>query len=219
TFENTLRRLAIILEEQVTLTQGLCPGTDADLIRILRKVEEKRYFQYYRTTIDQKVRKEWIDNPEFKKLLRGETAEVRTKCIEAITQWKVQFAKKKKNILLIDYHKYEGGGKVSTLKSAGKPINDSTYPYFALIDLWIEVLGDAPEDSPLTPEHWKKMNEIVYNKIPPISSHLCNTKDWGQTKAVLLEMMRFFVLYGAQDASVTLFVARAVAIITQNLPI
>ncbi|MCP3684335.1 MAG: hypothetical protein GY861_16780, partial [bacterium] len=128
-------------------------------------------------------------------------------------------AKKKKNLLLINHRKYEVGGKVSTLKSTGKPINDSSYPYFALIDLWIEVLGDAPEESPLTPQRWKKTNEIVYNKIPPISSHLCNTKDRQQIKAVLLEMMQLFILHGAQDASMTLFVARAVAIITQNLPI
>ncbi|MCP3683228.1 MAG: hypothetical protein GY861_11110, partial [bacterium] len=151
-------------------------------LNILRKVEEKHYFESYQTTIDQKVQREWIENPEFKRLLHGETAEVRTKCIEAITQWKVQFAKKKKNILLIDHQKYEVGGNVSTLKSDGKPINDSAYPYFPLIDLWIEVLGDSPEDSPLTREHWDKMNEIVYNKIPPVPSHLYNTQDRQRTK-------------------------------------
>ncbi len=105
------------------------------------------------------------------------------------------------------------------MKSAGKPINDSSYPYFAMIDLWIEVLGDSPEESPLTREHWERMNEVVYNKIPPIPSHLCNTNDQQKTKGVLQEMMQLFILYGAQDASMTLFVARAVSIITQNLPI
>ncbi|MCP3684294.1 MAG: hypothetical protein GY861_16575, partial [bacterium] len=122
-------------------------------------------------------------------------------------------------MLQIEHRKYEVGGKVSTLKSAGKPTNDSAYPYFALIDLWIEILGDSPDDSPLTPEHWKKMNDIVYNKIPPASSHLSYTNDREKTKTALLEMMQLFILYGAQDASMTLFVARAVAIITQSLPI
>ncbi len=31
--------------------------------------------------------------------------------------------------------------------------------------------------------------------------------------------MRLYILYGAQDASMILFIARVVAIITQNLPI
>ncbi|MCP3686619.1 MAG: hypothetical protein GY861_28610 [bacterium] len=88
-----------------------------------------------------------------------------------------------------------------------------------MIDLWIEVLGDSPEESPLTREHWEWMNEIVYNKIPPIPSRFCHTKDRQKTKEVLREMMQLFILYGAQDASMTLFVARAVSIITQNLPI
>ncbi len=95
--------------------------------------------------------------------------------IKAITQWKVHYAKQKKNPLLINFQKYEVGGKVSTLKSAGKPINDSSYPYFVLIDLWIEVLRDSPGESPLTLKHWEKMDEIVYSKIPPIPSHLYNT--------------------------------------------
>ncbi len=55
TFENTPRRLAVILEEHYNDTQGLCPGTDPDSRTILRKVEKKFYFEYYRTTIDQKV--------------------------------------------------------------------------------------------------------------------------------------------------------------------
>ncbi|MCP3681061.1 MAG: hypothetical protein GY861_00085, partial [bacterium] len=93
------------------------------------------------------------------------------------------------NLLLIDHQKYGVRGKVSTLKSAGKPINDSPYSYFALIDLWIKVLRDSPEESPLIREYWNKMNEIVYNKIPPVSSRLYNTKNRQQTKAVLLEMM------------------------------
>ncbi|MCP3682255.1 MAG: hypothetical protein GY861_06135 [bacterium] len=119
----------------------------------------------------------------------------------------------------IDHEKYEVGGKVSTLKSAGKSTNDSSYPYFPLIDLWIEILGDSPADSPLTPEHWKKMNELVYNKIPTASSRFNYTNDQEKTKTALLDMMRLFVLYGAQDASMTLFIARALAIITSNLPI
>ncbi len=99
--------------------------------------------------------KEWSNNPEFTRHLRGNTSHLMTRCIEAITQWKAHCAKRKKNLLLINHQKYELGGKVSTLKSTGKPINDSSYPYFAMIDLWIEVLGDSPEESPLTREHWE----------------------------------------------------------------
>ncbi|MCP3682256.1 MAG: hypothetical protein GY861_06140, partial [bacterium] len=55
TFENTLRRLAVILEKHCLESQSTCPGTDKDLVRILRHVEKKPYFEYHRTTIDQKV--------------------------------------------------------------------------------------------------------------------------------------------------------------------
>ncbi len=91
-----------------------------------------------------------------------------TKCVKFIIRWKVRF---------------------STLKAAEEPINESSYPYFALIDLWIKVLGDSPEESPLTYEYWNKMNEIVYNKIPPVSSRLYNTQNRQQTKIVLVKMM------------------------------
>ncbi len=63
------------------------------------------------------------------------------------------------------------------LKTSGKPINDSSYPYFALINLWVIILGDNPEQSPLAYEYRERMNEIVYNKIPPVPSRLYNTKD------------------------------------------
>ncbi|MCP3686347.1 MAG: hypothetical protein GY861_27195 [bacterium] len=92
-------------------------------------------------------------------------------------------------MLKIGSHTYEVGGKVSTLKAAGKPPDNVHFPYFALIDVWIEVLGDSAEDSPLKPEHWKRMNQIVYNDILPPFHCLNYTNDRQKTKAYLLEMV------------------------------
>ncbi len=58
-----------------------------------------------------------------------------------------------------------------------------------MIDLLVEILGDAAEESPLDSAHWELLNEIVYNEIPPIPDHLRNMKDRHRTKRALLEMM------------------------------
>ncbi len=63
------------------------------------------------------------------------------------------------------------------------------------------------------------MNEIVYNEIPQFPDHLNNIKDHQRTKRILLEMMWLFVLYRAQDGSLTVFIAKGLAIITSELPI
>ncbi|MCP3681510.1 MAG: hypothetical protein GY861_02375 [bacterium] len=47
TFENTPRRLAVILEDHYNQTKGTCPGTDPDLKAIMIAVEQKPYFEYY----------------------------------------------------------------------------------------------------------------------------------------------------------------------------
>ncbi len=44
------------------------------------------------------------------------------------------------------------------------------------------------------------------------------TKDQQKTKRILKEMMQTFVHYRAQYALMTLFIARGLAMITQNLP-
>ncbi|MCP3682344.1 MAG: hypothetical protein GY861_06600, partial [bacterium] len=93
-----------IFEKQLNENQGSCPGTDKDLRDILWKIKEKPYFNYYKTTIDQQVQEDWNENPEFKRLLnQGGSSGLRTKCIEAITQWKARFAKQKINKLQIDH--------------------------------------------------------------------------------------------------------------------
>ncbi len=102
----------------------------------------------------------------------------------------MEYASRKNNLLLINQQDYELGGKVSTLKAAGKPTTkDRIYTYLSMIDLFVEVLGDSLEESPLDPEHWKLLNEIVYNEIPQFSDRLRNTKDCQRTNRALLEMM------------------------------
>ncbi|MCP3683391.1 MAG: hypothetical protein GY861_11940 [bacterium] len=216
--ENTPGRLAAILEQHHIKTKAACPGTDEDLLQLLKDTRGKPYFEFYRTTIDQQVQKEWNTNLDFTRLLRGEMPKFSTRCIEVVTQWKVQCAHKKKNLLHINHHNYELGGKVSSLKAAGKSGKGTVYPFFPMIDLLVEVLGDSPEDSPLDRDHWVLMNEIVYNEIPQFPNRLINTKDHHRMKRILLEIMRLFVLYGAQDASLTHFIAKGLAIITSELP-
>ncbi|MCP3681224.1 MAG: hypothetical protein GY861_00910 [bacterium] len=110
--------------------------------------------------------------------------------IEAVTQWKAQYAHRKNNLLCINHQKYELGGKVSSLKAAGRPRKDTIYPFFSMIDSLVEVLGDSPKGSALDPEHWKLLNEIAYNEIHQFSGCLRNTKDRQRTKRALLEMMQ-----------------------------
>ncbi len=120
------------------------------------------------------------------RLLCRETSKFKTRCTNVITQWKVQFAGRKTNLLLIDNQEYELGGKVSTLKATGKPTTKgSIYPFLSMIDLLVEVLGDSPNKSPLDEEHWEMLNEIIYNEIPPISGQLMHTKDRQKTKRIL----------------------------------
>ncbi len=46
----------------------------------------------------------------------------------------------------------------------------------------IEVLRNFPEENILILEYWERMNEIVYNEILPVPSHLYNIKDRQRTK-------------------------------------
>ncbi|MCP3682229.1 MAG: hypothetical protein GY861_06005 [bacterium] len=72
--ENNPRRLAAILEQHHIKTKAACPGTDEDLLQILKDTRDRPYLEFYRTTIDQQVQKEWNTNPNFPRLLHGETS-------------------------------------------------------------------------------------------------------------------------------------------------